>query len=300
MFGIRYLLGITTFAMLMSCGIKAPKNFSAPPSLPSDTATIVLLAGQSNMAGAGNYEALSPDLQKRIEAVADRVELVNGNKKIGPLSWYSNKPSEKYNFTRRFGPELLLGLTLAERHPDRRFLLIKHARGGTALYGSWSPEWTAEKAKAIEKGPKQGLRLLEEHLAIIHAQLARLDAAGTPHRIIGMAWMQGENDAKLPESTSTYAASLGKLIARYRTEFDIPQMPFVFGQINSRYGMKGGASIVRAQMKLAAKADPLVTMIPTTTNEDWRDFPKHADNVHYNAEGQRRLGIRFAEVLLDH
>ncbi|MGB5419444.1 sialate O-acetylesterase [Algibacter sp.] len=264
-----------------------------------DNVQVVLLAGQSNMAGAGNYDELSDEIKKRIEKVAHRVLLSQSNVSQKPLSYYINKPSEKYNFTKRFGPELLLGLTLAEKYPNKEFLLIKHAKGGTALYGAWNPEWTIEKAKEIEKGEKkQNWNLPEIHIDLIKSNLEILKKKSKSYQIIGMAWMQGENDAGLDVAANSYAKNLKKLIEKYRTEFNETNMPFVFGQINSRYGIEGGAEIVRNQMEKVPQMLKQVSLIKTTTKENWLDFPKHSDNVHYNTEGQKRLGITLGKELL--
>jgi len=260
---------------------------------------VVLLAGQSNMAGAGNYDKLDESIRKRIEKVADRVFISQSNTLQKSLSWYKNKPSKKYDFTKRFGPELLIGLTLAEKYPKKEFLLIKHAKGGTALYGAWNPDWTIEKAKEVEKGEKkQSWNLMKQHIDLINQNLNILKEKGKSYKIIGLTWMQGENDAVLRKAANMYAENLEKLVSKYRNTFNEIEMPFVFGQINSRYGVKGGAETVRNQMEIASEKIKNTFLIKTTTDRNWQDYPKHTDNVHYNAEGQNRLGIKFAEELI--
>ena len=103
--------------LLFSCAAISQEN---------NEVQVVLLAGQSNMAGAGNYDDLEDAIKKRIDKVADRVFVSQSNIAQTPLSYYNNKPSRKYAFTKRFGPELILGLTLAEKYPKKEFLLIKH------------------------------------------------------------------------------------------------------------------------------------------------------------------------------
>ena len=262
--------------------------------------SVVLLAGQSNMAGAGNYDELEESLKNRIEKISNRVSLVSNGKKIAPLSYFKNKPTEKYNFTKRFGPELLIGLTLAEKYPSKKFLLIKRSQGGTALYGAWNPNWTAEKAKAVEKSKKQNVKLYSKHLEDIHQNLNLLKEQGKTYKIIGLAWMQGENDAAREISATTYKENLKVLINSYRSEFNVKEMPFIIGQINSKYGKfrEKGPQMVRTFMEEVANEDNNASIIKTSMERTWLDFPKHSDNVHYNAEGQKRLGIAFAEKLI--
>ncbi len=260
---------------------------------------VVLLAGQSNMAGAGNFDELNIEEIERIKNVSNRIALSYNGGEVRPLSYYDNKPSEKYDFIKRFGPELFMGLTLAENNPKQEFLFIKRSQGGTALYGAWNPKWTLEKAKAVEKEPKQDVQLYNTHIEDIRANLKALEAQGKSYKIIGLAWMQGENDAAKEVSATTYESNLKMLIKSYRDEFDVADMPCVIGQINSRYGnFKAGPNMVRQAMEDVAKSDNNVEIIKTTTDISWSDYPKHSDNVHYNTEGQRRLGIAFGEKLI--
>ncbi len=188
---------------------------------------------------------------------------------------------------------------MAERYPEKEFLFIKRAVGGTALYGAWNPEWTLEKAKEIEKGEwKQSTNLNEIYIKLIKANLDKLDKKGKPYKVIAMTWMQGENDAVLEKAAKSYAENLEKLILKYRTTFNAQEMPFIFGQINSNYGVKNGARIVREQMEEVPIKVENTFLIKTSTDKSWSDFPKHPDNVHYNTEGQRKLGIAFAEELI--
>ncbi|MDO7136022.1 sialate O-acetylesterase [Algibacter lectus] len=284
---LTYLVLIVFAANLMGC------------SIPSNEVQVILLAGQSNMAGAGNYDELDDSIKARIKKVSNRVWVSQSNTEQKPLSYYNNKPSEKYNFTKRFGPELFIGLTLAEKYPNQEFLLIKEAKGGTSLYGAWNPEWSLEKAKEIEKGEaKQSWNLCEIHIESIKKNLALLSEKGKSYKIIGMTWMQGENDAILENSARNYAQNLKKLITKYRTEFEVKNMPFIGGQINSHYGIKDGSDLVRKACIDVAKSDPFVKVIETVKDSPYNDYPKHSDNVHYNTEGLTRLGTAFAKDLI--
>ncbi|TGV01864.1 sialate O-acetylesterase [Flavivirga rizhaonensis] len=261
---------------------------------------VVLLAGQSNMAGAGNYDELSEEVKQRIEKISHRVLLSFNGKPAKPLSYYDNKPSKKYNFTKRFGPELLLGLTLAESNPNQEFLLIKRSQGGTALYGAWNPNWSQTKTKAVEKvGFKQNLKLYKLHISDIKRNLNLLNSQNKGYEIVGLAWMQGENDATLEAAAKSYKNNLRELIRAYRRDLNVPELPFVLGQINSRYGFKGGAEMVRKKMVQFAYQDYYSKLIETSTDTSWSDFPKHSDNVHYNAKGQERLGMAFANAFFE-
>ncbi len=260
---------------------------------------IVLLAGQSNMVGGGNYENLDASVIKRVEAISNRVKFSFNGAIAVPLSYTKNKPSEKYNFKKRFGPEIFIGLTLAEKYPNKEFLLIKRSLGGTSLYGAWNPDWDAAKAKLLEKGEfKQNLKLYNLHLEDIKMNLKQLSSQGKTYSIYGLTWMQGENDAIHEASVKSYRNNLKKLIKSYRRDLNVSELPMVLGQINSRYGIEGGSDKVRQAMVKFTNQDYYTALIKTSKDATWFDFPKHTDNVHYNTEGQKRLGTAFANMFI--
>lgn len=265
-----------------------------------DKVQVVLLAGQSNMAGAGNFDLLDAITKDRIAKASKTVLLSFNGAEAKPLSFYDNKPTEKYNFKKRFGPELLLGVTLAEKYPKKEFLLIKKSRGGTSLYGAWNPNWSAEKAKAVEKGEeKQNVKLYHTHITDIKKSLEALHIQEKEYKIIGLCWLQGENDAAKEVSARSYKVNLKDLHNAYKRDLSLENLPFVIGQINSTYGrFKKGPEMVRQAMADFCKENNRALLLKTTTNRKWKDYPKHTDNVHYNTEGQKRLGIAFGEKII--
>ena len=56
---------------------------------------------------------------------------------------------------------------------------------------------------------------------------------------------------------------------------------------------------LRTFMEEIANEDKNVAIIKTSMDKSWLDYPKHSDNVHYNSEGQKRLGIAFANKLIE-
>ena len=282
---------ITTVACTNTPKIKLNKN--------TQPINVVLLAGQSNMEGAGNYDELSEEIKNRITAIGDRVQYALKNKVAGPLTYKtSDYHKKKYGAYKTFGPEMLIGLTLAEANPNKHFLLIKTAYGGTSLYGAWNPYWTKAKAIKAEKGYKENLPLFSIFSQNIEKQLTLLASQNKSYKILGMVWFQGENDATKEFSAISYQQNLTNLIKKYRKKFNFE--PFIIGQINSTYGkFKQGPEIVRNAMQNISDEDQYVDIINTTTNSNWLDYPKH-DNVHYNTEGQIKLGKDFAKKLMNH
>lgn len=228
---------------------------------------IILLAGQSNMAGAGNYDALTTNQKARIEKAAEQITFIYNGKEEVFSGIYSKYQEDKRGYGYAFGPELFIGVTLTEKYPEQEFVFIKRAQGGTSLYGAWSPEWRKEKSLQVEKGFKQDLKLVDEHCASIDKVLSALKEKHQPYEIIAMAWMQGENDAAKQVSARIYEKNIAAFIAYYRQRYDVPTMPFVMGQINSRYGkFPDGPTMVRKAFIEVASADENCSVILTSTD----------------------------------
>ena len=102
---------------------------------------VFLFAGQSNMEGRADGNALTTEDRERLDRAQKRVQLTFNRQPVGPLDVAkpSNEIKEIYQRDTIFGPELFFGLALAEAWPDERMLFIKCAAGGTSLYGAWNP-----------------------------------------------------------------------------------------------------------------------------------------------------------------
>ncbi|MGY5351470.1 sialate O-acetylesterase [Wenyingzhuangia sp. IMCC45533] len=281
---------ILLFFTLLLTGLSS--NYIFAQSKPIN---IVLFAGQSNMAGRGVFSELDKDTAKRIEKISDRVTLVIGAWRTA-LSYNPRK-----EHTEKFGPEMFIGLHLAEKYPDQEFLFIKTSVGGTSLHGAWSPQWTQEKANASEfNEARKKMKLYAEHTNKIRKEIERLEKEGKSYKIIGMFWMQGERDTRLELSATNYEENLENLINSYREEFDVKCMPFVFGQVNnvkrSSREFEGGIEMVRTAMENVNKKVKYTAMVPTSMDPSWSDYPKLKDDTHYTTEGQKRLGTAMYEA----
>ncbi|KXX66851.1 sialate O-acetylesterase [Flammeovirga sp. SJP92] len=257
---------------------------------------IVLLGGQSNMAGRGQFEELSSINKTRVDNASKYVSIASGSKNITSLSFNSLTKRQS-----NFGPELFIGIQLHEQFPNREFLLIKEAQGGTSLYGAWNPQWTMEKALIGEIDAKrQNMKLYSKHIQVIKDLLEQLEAKGKEPVLMGMCWMQGEKDSRLEVTASEYGNNLKLFIQSYRQTLKEKNLPFVFGQINCppRSKFPKGTEVVRQQMSNIEKQIHHTYMIPTTMDSTWQDFPKQDDNVHYNTKGQEKLGTAFGKSLI--
>lgn len=244
---------------------------------------IYLLGGQSNAEGRALNSSLPPSLQ----VLQPDVRLfydIDG-------TWSSLAPgtgglSTSNNNATLFGPEITLGRTLADDNPTRNIAIVKYAVGNTNLHTQWDPDDTGVD------------NLYDNFVTTVNNAIAAIPPGDT-FSIKGMLWMQGENDAPATVNNNAnanalaYEANLTNFISSVREEFDVPEMPFVIGQLGHLKDVPiantSWAIVQSAQARVAA-LDPNVSMVINA------DLPLR-DLVHYNAAGQQTLGINFARAL---
>jgi hypothetical protein len=273
--------------------------FLAVPALAATK--VFLLAGQSNMSGVGGYSGYIHDspwadppynhadapCPERYRAPLAAVKFWNYGYDRKPADfvndpqvgdgWTNLRPGFGYRAD-QFGPELSFGHRLHELFPKDDIYLIKSAIGGTNLAVEWNPN-----PKTM--GPRY--KRFQERM---NAAMADLNKAGRNPKIVGMIWMQGENDSTAHQQALDYEKNLKNLIATVRADFKTPDMKFVVGRISymsKLWTTKDDIDTVRkAQQQVPA----------TVGNASWIDTDdlQWAYYGHYGTKGQIELGIRFA------
>ncbi len=110
------------------------------------------------------------------------------------------------------------------------------------------------------------------------------------YEICGMLWVQGETDSGNKIAAEAYGENLQQFISHYRKDFDDETLPFLLFQV-------GHGEVVEG-MKKTAKLIPNVTLIPQNQEPTSVDYYQKMENGHYNYEGMKKLGERFAEIFL--
>lgn len=255
-------------------------------------ADLWILAGQSNMVGAqplavpeatdprvmsftldGEWVVAQHPLHRVFEASAP---VYRNFFKMTPEQWADGKAKSKAGASGAgVGPGLDFAKRVAEAL-DRPIGLIPCALGATSM-NDWDPA-------LLDRG--------EESLYgnMIHR------ARQVGGRIRGVLWYQGEADVSNAEAVLAYEQKMLNLIDRIRLDLDAPELPFIFAQVSRYvYSEDLGATWERGreiQRGLPAKR-PHVYMVPTI------DLPL-SDLIHVSAEGQRRVGMRMADVALNY
>lgn len=263
--GIRILAPPATHRIIADAGT-ASSVADAPAQQPRPL--VVVLAGQSNMAGLGVTRELTPE-QTRMPR---NVRYVHA----GQDATFAGQSA--------FGPEVAIAHELARALPDRQIVIIKYAVGGTSLL-AWAPAWDSVRAVQTDNataGP------LYRHLRDAIAG-ARLPASA---EIAAVLWMQGERDARYTEAGRDYLANLRELVAALRRDLNSPLLPFVLGLVNPPDDSYSAQSEVRAAQRRAAAEIASVYLVETD------DLSKRNDRLHYDTRGLLELGRRFAAVVI--
>jgi carbohydrate esterase-like sialic acid-specific acetylesterase len=225
---------------------------------PRPSFDVVLLVGQSNMAGRG------------VVAAEDRtpvphVLMLNKSGAWVPAvdPMHFDKPSAGVGPGRTFGIELA-------RLTGHDVGLVPAAVGGSSIT-SWVPA-----------GFDSATRTHPYDDALRRARLAMQRG-----RLVAILWHQGESDANV-RLAAGYPERLRTLIASFRTELGAPNVPVLVGQLGQFRPWTPYDSTVDAAHREAARTVPRVAFISSD------GLAHKGDSLHFDAASARELGRRFA------
>ncbi len=292
--GARYPL-IATSTLLRALTALSFLALPQGPALASPaagTVRIFVVAGQSNAVGAGSAAAeLSPawhapqrDVRFWFEiGPAEGVEhlalRVTSGGKFVPLSFQTDASARTFGSAiDGFGPELRLGRTLADSFDDD-VAIVKFAFNASDL----AHDWNADVAGS----------LCSQLLRRVRAARTALATAGYTASVDGLFWMQGESDAANSDDAWRYAERLTRLIVRTRAELGEPLLPVVIGRLNAHIDSMEGYSLPYVNVIRSQQAF-VESNVPYTALVDTDDLLLTADHLHFAAQAELDLGLRFA------
>lgn len=268
------------------------------PSLHADEINVILIGGQSNATGQGYVNNIPPCFKtdKRILLYySGSLKGVEPAEQLVPLSPASESPD-------RFGVELSLGTALQKKFPQKKWVLIKHARSGSNLFQQWNPGQTSQD--------KQG----EEYVKLIRTVRNGMEALkkqGYTPVLKAMVWQQGEGDARdiagIKNSLS-YGANLNNLIKRIRADLEAPDLAFIYGSVlpvpaparfPGREEVRQGQKDVAEKSRTSLSVNNAVYVPADDLQLRSMDFrtPYPTDTIHLGTHGVLALGERFASAL---
>jgi chitin disaccharide deacetylase len=241
-----------------------PKTVDSVFKMPlRDNLWVFILAGQSNMAGRGFVEPQDTVSNKRLLTIDKNFQLVYAKE---PLHFY-----EPHNTGLDCG--ISFGHTLLQNVPDNvSVLLIPTAVGGSSIQ-----QWLAD---SVYRDVKLMSNFKEKvKFANIHGVIK------------GILWHQGESNTSDTTDIRLHPERLAQLFKIFRNIAHNDKLPILAAELGSFSNNKNW-QLMNGAIKEAIQKDANAALIPT------QDLKNKGDNIHFNSEGQRSMGERFAREYL--
>lgn len=309
--------------LLVSCD-KAPENADSSATAGSQatdnangteiekgdwdkTAKIIILAGQSNMAGSTNksYIRTIKDLTtaKKKQLLLDgfpniKIMFNSGSADAPSSSWHTSYDKlEKvvagqgaFPDKSMFGPELGLADYLDEKYPGETFYIVKHALGG-----SFIDEYLSNPMAGRNDSYVALTYLMNNAIPAVEAD------SGLKAEVVAFCWMQGESDAMAPIYADAYYEKLGTLVDKIRTDYGqyapANGIAFIDATVNNT-GIWVSHDIVNNAKTEYQASNPSLNYLIDTNAEGLTcaNEPKgNPDLAHYDSMSQLMLGRLFGE-----
>lgn len=257
---------LLAFFMLFSINILVAQEIQNNPSnnvqLPAkEKFKIVVLAGQSNMAGRGFVEE---EDRKPIPNVYMLDQFGNWVPAIDPVHY--DKPSAGV------GPGRSFAKMLVESDPTISVGLVPTACGGSSI-DHWVPGvyFSQTKSYPYDDAIARTKRALED--GVLEAVL----------------WRQGEADANVAKAQQ-HAKKLSELFKRFRDEFNEPEVPILVGELFYNQETQGSIAIRNAQKEVVKQMQPAAFVSSEGTK-------LNPDQIHFDRKSQLEQGKRFFNAL---
>lgn len=283
--------------------VKTSLRGVAPGSVAYDATgyDIVILAGQSNMAGRGASDSrLDPQSNPRIWSYgstgtyAGRISLA-----VDPLSHRETAQTG-------LGPANSFGQRYVQAIPGGRSLVYVPVAYGDTGFQTTSGTPGANQRNPLTDGNSNwtnggswrvngdGVGGNNLFTYMIQRAQAALAAAPPGSRIVAVLWHQGEADtyANSKLTQSEYATVLDELILAARTQLNEPNLPFIVGTMLPEWVSAGATQPpVDAALADTPRRNYYTACVITPTGYD------HGDGIHISAAGQRLNGVAYYDAL---
>ena len=275
---------------------------------------VVLIGGQSNAQGVKTQnwriDENGPDAYARFPQDDIQFFFSYGNRdgEDRLVGWDALRPgsSSPTSFS-GFGAELSLGRNIKDAQGTGGNLgIIKSTLGASSLHTDWSPTgWSpddpvGQNGTVLNRETRQVIRAgttgetYRRFLQATDAGLADLRDRGFAPTVTAMVWTHGETDTNQLSTALDYRdnliAFLDDIRGRYNDDMlgliaQLPEAP----EVNFTGQKQLSWDTVQQAQADAAAADPLNYLVSTVGLQTYDD-----DLVHFNNDGQLRLGERYA------
>lgn len=257
-------------------------------SASNEDANVVFLFGQSNATGCTQ----SQFLEQNDKEIFDKYKLGFDNTYTNFVCENFNNASMRFTNTQlgqaasigHFGPEV--GIAEKLNNSSKKTFIIKYTYGGTTLHNQWLDG----------KGNRGGLYNCSVEFS--NVCMNYLIAKGYKLNVLGICWMQGENDA-VYDLQNKYFSNTEKLVSYYRTDFKKYQndIRFVDAKISEVWSHYEQINEAKTKFTNSSSNNFLIDTIELglTTKNEPKDTP---DIAHYDSISMVKLGRAFGEFLL--
>jgi hypothetical protein len=233
---------------------------------PKKNFCLILLAGQSNMAGRGIIGEEDLVAPPRVLALSQDREWVPA---VAPIHF--DKSVAGVGLAKSFA------IALAEANPDITIGLIPAACGGSPI-ATWEP----------------GGYHVQTHSPPYDDAISRVRTAMNDGVLKGILWHQGESDCK-PDKAKGYEKKLRLLFERFRKEFDFQELPIVIGQLSQFPGQDWSSDKIIVDKAHRSIAQDLSNVTFATSE----GLTPNEDRVHFDSRSLRIFGKRYAEAYVE-
>jgi hypothetical protein len=235
---------------------------SEPRAAPDSRARfdVVLLVGQSNMAGRGRVSAEDRVIVPHVSMLDRAGEWVPA---VDPMHF--DKPGAGVGPGRTFGIELA-------RASGHDVGLVPAAVGGSSI-----TLWVPGAYDPITHSHPYDDALRRARIALRRGAL------------VAILWHQGESDANA-QNAPEYEQRLRALITRFRADLSAPDVPVLIGQLGQFRPWTANDSTIDKAHRDVARTMPHVAFVPSNGLKD------QGDALHFDAASARELGRRFASA----
>lgn len=281
---------------------------------------VFILAGQSNMVGAGHVQARA-DRNGGKGSLESLVANEATKRRFGHLVdeqgewirrrdvWISFRGARKVrgelsvgfgSSEKMIGPELGFGHVVGD-HFEEQVLLVKVAWGGKSIAVDFRPP-----SAGGEIGPSytELFTHVKKTLAELGQQFPAYGKRG--YELIGMGWHQGWNDRINQEFNDAYEDNLACFIRDARKELGVPKLPFVIAET----GMSGheekhprALSLMKAQAAVAERKEFQGTVAFVGTRDFYRTKEESPSGQAYhwnnNAETYYLIGDGMGRAMIE-
>lgn len=212
----------------------------------------------------------------------------------------------------QIGPEYGFGLVAGSQLSDP-VLIIKTAWGGNSLAWNFRPPSSGTTTLTNINTMRDAYNFM---VADVHSILNNLGTElsgfsynpANGYEIVGFGWHQGYNDRISAGATAEYEANMTNLIKDFRTEFGVPNLPFVIGTTSMANVDSDslGLQLVAAQKAVAnptlhPEFAGTVATIDTKQYDYGTDASPSTEGFHWNwnAESYFNIGEKMGQAMMN-